>query len=200
MPKRNFVYIAIPLPEVAKQELESFLSKQTSSNKYPVSWTNPANAQIMLVTLGNLAPDRIDDAIKAVEKTASTERQFAVNAEGLGYFAKERTGSDPSFDSRNRWIVYLDIPDKTRVLRGLYKNLFRNLAEEGFFPAVHFNPRITLGSLTKKKASREEREMILENLISDEEIRVNDFLVDKINVYEMSGFEPRLIKSALLKN
>lgn len=197
MPKRSFTYIAVPLPEIAKQELESFVGR--AGNKYPINWANPTNAQIMLVTLGSLAPDRIEAAMKAVKKVAANQTQLAANAHGLGYFAKERTGGDPTFNSRNRWIVYLDIPDKAKALHALYKNLFKSLADEGFFPTVHFNPRITLGSLNEKKASREQREMTLQNLISNEELTLNDFLIDRINVYELFGFGSNLISSSKLR-
>jgi 2'-5' RNA ligase len=195
--KRTFVYIAIPLPPVAKEKIESFVNT-VPSNKYSVSWADPNQAKIMLLTMGSLAAERVEDAIKAVEKTASSEQPFGIKAEGLGYFAKERSGADPTIDVRNKWIVYLDIPDNARVLRSMYKNLFRNLTEEAFFPPVHFNPRVTLGSLAEKKASREERENILEELITNEELTIDDFLIDRINIYQLAGFGTKLVKSVPL--
>ena len=194
--KRSVIFIAIPLhPDVRLAIGEQI--ERLKKPSYPISWIDSNQAQIVLLTLGSLSSDRAEDALKAIELTASKLMPFSLNAIGLGYFAKERTGGDPTLDGKKKWIVYLDVPDKGKVLRSLYKTLFRLLASEGFFPPIHFNPRITLGTLADKRGSREQRENLLENLIA-EEVIIDDFLVDRIHMYEMTGMGPKLVKSISL--
>lgn len=194
--KRSLVYMAIPVPQDVQNRIVEKINK-LSSNKHLINWIDADQAQIMLLTFGEISPERANDAITSLLKVANVTKAFSLKASGLGYFAKERSGGDPSISGRNRWIIYLDIPDPKKELRGFYKELFNDLVNEDFFPPLNLNPRIRLGALIDKSGSREQRESVLENLIS-EDFELEEFTIDSVNVYSITGRGQKIIKTVQL--
>lgn len=115
----------------------------------------------------------MESAAKAAEKTAAAHEPVEVIPGGLSYFY--RRGADS--------IIFLDIQDKKRHLRNLYKTLFANLADEGFYPPTRFTPHITLGRL-KRQRYEHERKRILARITEAEVPLPPRFAAEELDVYE----------------
>lgn len=115
----------------------------------------------------------MEAAAKATEAAAAKFEPFEAQANGISYLYKR--GADS--------VVYLDIRDPDRALRNLYKELFRGLVEESFYPPTRFTPHISLGRL-KKQRYEHDRKRILQQAINIDFKPLGGFNIDNLDVYE----------------
>ena len=74
--------------------------------------------------------------------------------------------------------------DPQKNFRSLFKELFGNLINLGFYPPTRFTAHISLGRLKKKKLSPPERKKILAQIAETEVPDIGSFEVSAIDVYE----------------
>ena len=99
------VFIAINLPEEAKNEIEFFLAKLKKKVGY-VTWSSPENMHITLQFLGNLGLEKIDElcsALNTLENKYNSEMEFKLgklnafpnifNAKIIYLEARQQTGT-----------------------------------------------------------------------------------------------------------
>lgn len=175
--KRLRTFIAVT-PEPETQEKIAQTIEALKEQNFPVHWEEPEKTHITLMFLGHINQSRMEEAAKAAQETAQNFAPFDARLNGLSYFFKK--GADS--------IIFLNIQDPNRNFRNLYKELFRRLSEEGFYPPKRFSPHITIGRLKRQRHAHKKKKLLAE--IAETEIpEIGSFTVEKLDVYE-SIFDP----------
>ncbi|MBI2268433.1 MAG: RNA 2',3'-cyclic phosphodiesterase [Candidatus Blackburnbacteria bacterium] len=177
---RSTAFIALSIPLETKEKIATLIEQLRRKN-YPCVWTDPQQTHITLMFLGRISQERVNDAIKAIAKTAEGFVPFELKTDSINYFQREkRTGYQT---------LFIDVLDPERKLRELYKSLFENIADEEFFPPERLHPHITIGRLKKLKSKQEAQSTFSRIIAEDQEI-YSSFVVDSINIYESIYQEP----------
>lgn len=171
--RRLRTFIGLPLPEATRDQISQGMDILRKKNIQNIKWVEPEQLHITMLFLGHITQARMEAASKAAEKAAKETLAFNAYPNGLSYFYKK--GADS--------VIFLDISDKEKSFRQLYKTLVENLLEEEFYPPTRFTPHITLGRL-KRKQWPHERKKILLDITESEVPQVDPFPIDSIIVYE----------------
>jgi 2'-5' RNA ligase len=128
-------FIAIELPEELKAELLRLQSKLREDSPGGVRWVAPNGIHLTLKFLGDVAADRLDEVILAMEEAAIGISPFRLEVKELGAF--------PNL-SRVR-VVWVGITGDTHRLADLARRIEFNVAQLGF-PAEErsFKAHLTL--------------------------------------------------------
>ncbi|MDO8504104.1 MAG: RNA 2',3'-cyclic phosphodiesterase [bacterium] len=174
-------FIAIDPPAETKEEIAKIIEtlkkkslSQTASRR--IIWEDPQKFHFTLVFLGHIPQEKMEVAANVAREVAQNFPKFTLTGGSSSYFLKEKG----SLDS----VIFLNILDPEKILRILYKALFKLLAEAGFYPPERLSPHITIARLRGKHLRVTERKRIL-SYVADIDIPIlKPFLVSAINVYE----------------
>lgn len=169
---RKRLFVAITPPKDKSIEIAKLINSIKRQN-HEVRWENPLNVHITLAFLGSIPRDLIPKISLALAKTAAKFPKIEIGIGGLGYFYNKRENS----------IVFLDVIDREKILREVYKDLSCNLSEEDFLISSKFAPHITIGGL-KKQRHPHERKRILAEICEREIAEIGNFTVENIDLYE----------------
>lgn len=187
--KRSRVFVAIPVPDELKTNIEELINKLRDANRFVV-WQNMAKAHITLVFLGHIAQERVDVAAQVLKNVASHIKNFEVVTGLLDYFY---TGDDGNS------VIYLSIKDPDKNLRELYNQLKKSLGNEDFYPPERLHPHITLGMM-KKERDRNLQTQKLEELTQDESLANISIPVHEVNMYKSLQERGGATRYKLLRN
>lgn len=185
---RKWLFAAITPPQDIKEEIAKIINAVKRQNS-EVRWENPLNTHITLAFLGSIRRDLIPKISEALAKTAAKFPKIKIGIGGLGYFYNKREDS----------IIFLDVIDKEKILREVYKDLFYNLSEQDFFISSKFVPHITIGRLKKRRYPHERKSMLAE--ICEREIEgIGNFTVESIDLYESMNNEDKENRYRILRS
>ena len=145
-PVRSF--IAIELPDGLKIELRQLIARLKSANQPWVKWVDPDGIHLTLKFLGNVAADKIESVIRAMEEAARDVSPFQLKVGGLGVFPNLR-------QVRVVWVGTTGDVDK---LTRLQQNIEAYVAPLGFpTESRSFSAHLTLARL-REPVDIEERQ------------------------------------------
>lgn len=185
---RKRLFVAITPPKDKNIDIAKLINSIKRQN-HEVRWENPLNIHITLAFLGTIHRDLIPKISSALAKTAAKFPKIEIGIGGLGYFYNKREDS----------IVFLDVIDKEKILREIYKDLSRNLLEEDFLISSRFTPHMTIGRLKKQRHSHERKRMLAE--ICEREIEgIGNFTIENIDLYESVKGEDKESRYRVLRS
>ena len=128
-------FIAVELPEELKEELIDLNRRLQSGDHTGVRWVDPRGIHLTLKFLGDVAIDRLDNVIAALQEATCEIPPFQLEVGGLGVFPNPR---------RVR-VAWVGISGETDKLQQLQQRVESSLARIGF-PAESrkFTPHLTL--------------------------------------------------------
>ena len=147
-PVRSFV--AIELPDELKRELVGLVDRLRADCPPLVRWVDPANIHLTLKFLGDVAPDRLESVLAALEVAGKEVAPFRLEVGDLGVFPNP---------SRVR-VVWVAVSGETDRLQALQRAVDDAMAELGFSGESRpFTPHLTLGRV-RDRARPDERQAI----------------------------------------
>ncbi len=130
-------FVAIPLPDKAKQELQAVQERlQQAVGGRDVRWVNSAGLHLTLKFLGDTPSVKVTAVLSAIETATQGVPAFSLLLEGLGVFPNPR---------RPR-VIWVGTSGQVDVLTRLQAHIEAKLAELGWpADARSFSAHITLG-------------------------------------------------------
>lgn len=127
-------FVAITLPPALQQAIERVqddMRRQVPGWR----WVPPGNVHLTLKFLGDIASDRIESIVQAMQQGVADQRRFLLQARGLGCF--------PGL-TRPR-VLWMGLEDAHQVLGPLQARVDAALAAQGFAPEKRpFRPHLTI--------------------------------------------------------
>jgi len=129
-------FIAIELPEELKADLKSLQNSLITNRQDWMKWVSPDSIHLTLKFLGDIATDKIDEIIMAMEESSAGIPPFSLQIEGLGVFP----------NLKRIQVVWVGLTGELNYLNTIQENIENNLAILGY-PAEgrEFTPHLTLG-------------------------------------------------------
>jgi 2'-5' RNA ligase len=141
-------FVAIELPEEAKQGLASLRRELERDEHKFVKWVEPAGIHLTLKFLGNIPFKRVTEITEAIEKAAVGITPFYLEISGLGVFPNPK-------QVRVFWVGISGEVDK---LSRLQQNIDSALAALGFAKEERpFVPHLTLARIREGASPSERR-------------------------------------------
>jgi len=141
-------FIAIELPDELKSELVQLEARLKSAGQFRVKWVDPNGIHLTLKFLGDIAADRVEEIVGAMEEAARGISTFQLKVKGLGVFPNPKRALES-------WEGFRGAVDK---LAQLQKSVESKLAPLGFAPeSRRFTPHLTLARL-RNQVSPDERQ------------------------------------------
>lgn len=163
-------FIAIDLPEVVRQSLES-LALELRKADAPVGWTRPEGIHLTLKFLGNVAPSSIDQIKPILADIASGVEVFRLQACGCGAFP----------NIKQPRVIWAGMRGESEPLIQLQKEIDLALAPLGFEPEDRpFKPHLTLGRVKGRQNLRSLQQILLAN----QEFTAEPFDVTELVLYK----------------
>jgi 2'-5' RNA ligase len=147
-PEQIRSFIAIELPEEAKEGLAR-LKKELERDEHKfVKWVDPGGIHLTLKFLGNIPSKRVTEITEAIEKAALVISPFHLEISGLGAF--------PSL--RQARVFWVGIGGEVDKLSRLQQNIDSALAALGFAKEERpFMPHLTLARIRQGASPLERR-------------------------------------------
>jgi 2'-5' RNA ligase len=146
-------FIAIDLPEKAKQQIGIFQAK-LKSQPYPIHWELPENFHLNLLFLGN-TKNFILQKLSAALKEEVVKQPFSLRPDHLEYLYKKHGDS----------IIFISVDGELKKLKELQEQVGRTVKRiTGSDPPGRFLPHITIGRL-KPYISQQDKKVILGKII-----------------------------------
>jgi 2'-5' RNA ligase len=188
--KRTRTLVALKISEGLQEEIREVIEKLKTKN-YPIFWESPERLALTLVSLGHIALERVVAARRAVRDVSLSSAPFEVKLGSLNYLMHNKD---------NESILYVEVQDPEKLIRKLYKNLFDNLANEGFYPPLRVIPYIPIGTLKRQKDPNMGRDFL--EKLSETPVDFQESLpVNDINIYEnIPSGRARIIVGGETKN
>ncbi len=169
-PVRSFV--AIELPDGLKQELVGLIDRLRADCPPVVRWVDPANIHLTLKFLGDVAADRLEAVLAALEASVEDFAPFRLEVGDLGVFPNP---------SRVR-VVWVAVSGETGRLQALQRAVDDALAKLGFpGESRPFTPHLTLARVGDR-AKSDERQAIGRLVAADEFRAAVPFDVDAVHL------------------
>jgi len=141
-------FIAIELPDELKAGLARLQDSLKSGRQRGVKWVNPYSIHLTLKFLGDIAADRTDAIVRAMEASVQGIPPFRLEVKDLGAFP----------NLRRVQVVWVGVSGEVDRLSQLQQRLESKLTPLGFTAeARHFTPHLTLARL-RNQASLDERQ------------------------------------------
>ena len=141
-------FIAIELPDELKAGLTRLQDSLKSGGHRGVKWVNPYSIHLTLKFLGNIATDRTDAIVRAMEASVHGISPFRLVVKDLGVFP----------NLRRVQVIWVGVSGEIDRLSQLQQRLESKLTPLGFTAeARHFTPHLTLARL-RNQASLDERQ------------------------------------------
>ena len=154
-PVRSF--IAIELPQGLKQALGELMGRLQETEPWPVKWIAPEAVHLTLKFLGNIAPGRVGEIIKAVEMAAAGVPPFRLRFGGLGVFP----------NIRRCQVAWAGLEGDLDALDSLQQSIENQLSRLGFARENRaFTPHLTVARV-RDRALSEERQRLGESYVQD---------------------------------
>jgi 2'-5' RNA ligase len=165
-------FIAIRLPDEAKDGLSSLQTQLKSGKQTSVKWVDPYGIHLTLKFLGSVAADKLEPITAAMKAAVQGIFPFALKIEGLGAFP----------NLRRVQVVWVGVSGELDKLAHLQQRLESNLAGLGFAPENRrFTPHLTLARL-RDRASTEERQRFGQLIAGTEFETAHSFQVEAISL------------------
>ena len=141
-------FIAIELPDELKSELVQLEARLKSGGQFRVKWVDPNGIHLTLKFLGDIAADRVEEIVGAMEEAARGISTFQLKVKGLGVFPNPKRAQ----------VAWVGLSGEVDKLAQLQKSVESKLAPLGFAPeARRFTPHLTLARL-RNQVSPDERQ------------------------------------------
>ena len=165
-------FIAIELPDELKLELTRLQAKLKLGKQSSVKWVDPYAIHLTLKFLGNVAVDRVDTIIGAMQESVEGISPFDLEINELGVFP----------NLRRVQVVWVGMGGQIDRLRQLQQNIESNLASLGFAPeSRQFTPHLTLARV-RERASPDERQKFGQLITNTEFDATYRFKVEAISL------------------
>ncbi|MFC1903765.1 RNA 2',3'-cyclic phosphodiesterase [Chloroflexota bacterium] len=165
-------FIAIELPDEVKAGLTRLQAQLKTGKQPPVKWAAPDSIHLTLKFLGNIASDKINEIITAIEAAVHGIPPFQLEVKDLGVFP----------NLRRTQVVWVGVSGDIANLNQLQQRIESNLAPLGFPPETRkFTPHLTLARL-REQASPDERQTFGQLIASTKFTEIYGFRVDAINL------------------
>jgi 2'-5' RNA ligase len=147
-PEQIRSFIAIELPEEAKEGLARLRKELERDEHKFVKWVDPGGIHLTLKFLGNIPSKRVAEITKAVEEASRAISPFHLEISGLGAF--------PSL--RQARVLWVGIGGEVDKLSRLQQNIDSALAALGFTKEERsFVPHLTLARIRQGTSPPERR-------------------------------------------
>jgi len=147
-PEQIRSFIAIELPEEAKEGLARLRKELERDEHKFVKWVNPGGIHLTLKFLGNIPSKRVTEITEAIKEAAQGISPFHLEISGLGAF--------PSI--RQARVLWVGIGGEVDKLSRLQKNIDSALAALGFAKEERpFVPHLTLARIREGASPPERR-------------------------------------------
>ena len=141
-------FIAIELPDELKSELVQLEARLKSGGQFRVKWVDPNGIHLTLKFLGDIAADRVEEIVGAMEEAARGISTFQLKVKGLGVFPNPKRAQ----------VAWVGLSGEVDKLAQLQKSVESKLAPLGFAPeSRRFTPHLTLARL-RNQVSPDERQ------------------------------------------
>ena len=188
-PIRSF--IAVPLPDAAKETIETWLEELKQRQRNGVRWVDAAKMHLTMKFLGDIDPAQVPAIHQQMQAAVSQVEPFTIDLKGLGAFPGV-------YKPRVLW-VGVEAPP---ALQQIHYGLSKKLAAMGFPEEDRkFSPHLTLGRISRH-ATEIEIEGVSSILRHPPKISLADIPVESLHLYRSDlgkkGSVYTLLKQAAL--
>lgn len=163
-------FIAIDLPIAVQEALDRF-EKELQTAKAPIAWVKPERIHLTLKFLGDVAPERIPEIQKSLERIAGTMSPFRLQAMGCGAF--------PSIKQMR--IIWVGLQGDGAALNRLQHEVEEAMAQLGFKREDRpFKPHLTVGRVKGRQHLRSLQDL----LVARQEFDAEAFDVTELVLYK----------------
>jgi 2'-5' RNA ligase len=132
------VFIALELPDEAKQKLDELILKLRAGLPGGVRWVDPSGIHLTLKFLGDIDPSSVADLLEAMKSMprATPRERLSLRLSGLGLFPNPEQPR----------VLWAGLDGDLAALRALQEKTEEAMSGLGFAPDRRpFNPHLTLG-------------------------------------------------------
>jgi 2'-5' RNA ligase len=163
-------FIAIDLPVAIQEALDRF-EKELQRAQAPIGWVKPERIHLTLKFLGDVAPERIAEIQKSLEKVAVAASPFQLQPTGCGAF--------PSVKQMR--VIWVGLKGDGGALNKVQQGVEEAMAELGFKREDRpFRPHLTIGRVRGRQHLRSLQEL----LIARQAFEVEAFDVTELVLYK----------------
>ncbi len=145
-------FVAIDLPFAIQEALDRF-EKELQKAHAPVTWVKPERIHLTLKFLGDVAPDRIAEIQKSLERVAGSSPPFRLQPSGCGAF--------PSVKQMR--VVWVGLREDGGGLNALQRAVEEAMVQLGFKREERpFRPHLTLGRVKGRQHLRSLQELLVD--------------------------------------
>ena len=165
-------FLAITPPPQIKSNIAHIIKRLHTQFPF-VRWENPQKVHLTLAFLGALSQEKLVKLRTVLKDITREVLPFELTVTNLSYFHKKHADS----------IVFLNVEDRTKALRSVYRTLMTQLTEERIFLPQRLAPHITIGRVKRTRFPHEVKN-ILHELSKVQDTTIERFTVDAIDLYE----------------
>jgi 2'-5' RNA ligase len=144
-------FIAVELPDEVRKEIVKLQDSLKIGRQEFVKWVSPDSIHITLKFLGDIATDKVDEVITAVEDSVTGMPPFTLHLGGLGVF--------PGL--KKIQVVWVGLTGDIDNLRRIQKNIEENLFVLGYPEEEReFTPHLTLGRVRFQPPPEEQQKFV----------------------------------------
>jgi 2'-5' RNA ligase len=144
-------FIAVELPDEVRKEIGKLQDSLKTGRQDFVKWVSPDSIHLTLKFLGDIATDKVDEIIAAVEDSVAGIAPFTLHMDGLGVF--------PGL--KRIQVVWVGLTGDIDNLRRIQKNIEENLFVLGYPEEEReFTPHMTLGRVRFQPPPEEQQKFV----------------------------------------
>jgi len=178
MPDTVRLFVAVELPEAARQHIAHLLDTLRARSTHGLRWVKPEGVHLTLKFLGNVLEERLDSIVTAMERATENVAYFSLRIQDVGAFL----GAFPNMGSPR--VVWAGVQGEVEPLLQLQARLEETLADQGFLPETRpFSPHLTLARV-RGRLSSWERQHLTEAMESARGITGVDMPVNRLSLME----------------
>lgn len=150
MPDTVRLFVAIELPEAARQHIAHLLDILRARSSHGLRWVKPEGVHLTLKFLGNVSEERLDSIVTAMERATENVACFSLRIQDVGAF--------PNMGSPR--VLWAGVQGEVEPLLQLQARLEETLADQGFLPETRpFSPHLTLARVRGRLSSWEHQHL-----------------------------------------
>jgi RNA 2',3'-cyclic 3'-phosphodiesterase len=163
-------FIAIDLPRAVQEALNSF-ERELQGAQAPVAWVKADRIHLTLKFLGDVAPERICEIKKSLEKAVESLTPFRLQPSGCGAF--------PSLKQMR--VIWVGLTGDEAGLKGLHERVEEAMVELGFKKEERpFRAHLTVGRVKGRHHLRSLQDL----LMSHQSFEAEAFDVTEVVLYK----------------
>jgi 2'-5' RNA ligase len=160
-------FVCIEVPETIKERIAS-LQQELRRSDAQISWVKPSNIHLTIKFLGNVPASKIETVRLAVERAASSIREFEIEVGVAGCFPAPR-------NPRVLWVGLTSLPES---LKQLHAGIEDELEREGFArESKRFSPHLTIGRVRAPKGASRVAEDLIAKGFEPERFQAREVIV-----------------------